>query len=137
MKKLFIKAKIIDIPYSPAVEAVPATETEPAIEAIPEQLEVSHYEVIDQTQGQESELELWLAGNLAVGKYPEGYVVEWIDLEQDYDYKLAKCIEARISEYPTFGEFLNAYFDGGSPALDELREKRLEIKAKYPKPEQA
>lgn len=80
MKKLLIKSKVIDIPYSPAVEAVEATETEPAIEAVPEQLEVSHYEVIDQTQGQESELELWLAGNLAVNKYPEGYVVEWIDI---------------------------------------------------------
>ena len=80
MKKLLIKSKVIDIPYSPAIEAVEATETEPAIEAIPEVLEVSHYEIIDQTQGEDAELELWLSGNIAVGKYPEGYVVEYIDI---------------------------------------------------------
>ena len=119
---------LTDYIYHPAIEGV---------EAVAEVPELKELRVIDQTQGEDAELELWLSGNLAVGKYPEGYVVEYINLEQDYDYKLAKCIEARVSEYPSFGDFLNAYFDGGSPALDELREKRLEIKAKYPKPEQA
>jgi len=55
MKKLLIKSKVIDIPYSPAIEAVEATETEPAIEPVPEQVEISHWEIIDQTQGQEPE----------------------------------------------------------------------------------
>ena len=91
-------------------------------------------EIIAQTQGTDEDLALWLAGDSF--KYPEGSIVEYIDLEQDFDYKLAKCIEARVLEYPSFSQFLNAYFDGGSPALDELRAKRLEIKAKYPKPEQ-
>jgi hypothetical protein len=37
-------------------------------------------QVIDQTQGPDDELALWLEGNLAVNKYPEGYEVEYYDL---------------------------------------------------------
>jgi hypothetical protein len=85
MKKLLVKIKVIDIPYSPAVEAIPATETEPEIPAIPEQLEVSHEEIIAQTQGSDEELAQWLAGDSF--KYPEGYWVEYVDIsaqvEQD------------------------------------------------------
>lgn len=85
MKKLLVKIKVIDIPYSPAVEAIPATDTEPEIAAIPEQVEVSHEEIIAQTQGTDEELAVWLAGDSF--KYPEGYWVEYIDVsaqvEQD------------------------------------------------------
>jgi hypothetical protein len=85
MKKLLVKIKVIDIPYSPAVEAIPATDTEPEVPAIPEQLEVSHEEIIAQTQGTDEELAVWLAGDSF--KYPEGYWVEYIDVsaqvEQD------------------------------------------------------
>lgn len=89
-------------------------------------------EIIDQTQGEEAELQIWLSGN--VQKYPEGYTAEWIDMAQNYDYQLQECLKSRISEYPSVGEFLNAYFDGG---LEELKAKRLEVKAKYPKPEKS
>jgi hypothetical protein len=97
MKKLLIKSKVIDIPYSPAVEAVPATETEPAIEAIPEQLEVSHEEIIAQTQGTDEELAQWLAGDSF--KYPEGYWVEYIDISADvaFDQAVADA-QAEISK---------------------------------------
>jgi hypothetical protein len=78
MKKLLVKIKVIDIPYSPAVEAIPATDTEPEIAAIPEQVEVSHEEIIAQTQGTDEELAVWLAGDSF--KYPEGYWVEYIDI---------------------------------------------------------
>lgn len=85
MKKLLVKIKVIDIPYSPAVEAIPATDTEPEIPAIPEQPEVSHEEIIAQTQGNDDELAQWLAGDSF--KYPEGYWVEYVDIslqvEQD------------------------------------------------------
>lgn len=92
MKKLLIKSKVIDIPYSPAIEAVEATETEPAIDAVPEQLEVSHYEVIDQTQGEDADLAIWLAGN--IHKYPEGYQAEYIDItaEVEADAKLQSAM---------------------------------------------
>jgi hypothetical protein len=85
MKKLLVKTKVIDIPYSAAVEAIPATETEPEIPAIPEQQEVSHDQIIAQTQGTDEEIAIWLEGDKH--KYPEGYWVEYIDIstqvEQD------------------------------------------------------
>lgn len=100
MKKLLVKIKVIDIPYSPpqvafperwvkllpeaAFEVVyenPNDETYtyyPALDAIPEVSEVSHEEVIAQTQGTDEELAIWLAGDSF--KYPEGYWVEYIDI---------------------------------------------------------
>lgn len=60
------------------------------------------------------------------------YTIEIIDITYEHDLDL--CIQARIAEYPDLGAFLNAFFDGGQAALDELAEKRLAIKAKYPKP---
>lgn len=88
-------------------------------------------ELIDQTQGEDADLELWLSGNLH--KYAKGTVAEYHDLSQDYDYLLAECLAKRASEYPQLGEFLNAHFDLGGD-FSALEAKRLEIKAKYPKP---
>lgn len=51
-----------------------------------------------------------------------------------YEYELARCIENRIAEYPTFGDFLNVFFDGGDLEMEQLRQQRLTVKAKYPKP---
>jgi hypothetical protein len=136
MKKLLVKIKVIDIPYSPAVEAIPATDTEPEIPAIPEQPEVSHEEIIAQTQGLDDELAQWLAQYSPVG--PEGYWVEYIDLEQDYDYLLAKCHALRIGEYPSLGDQADAAFkarqgdNSQQLAIDTMIEA---VKAKYPKPE--
>ena len=69
---------LTDYIYHPAIEGV---------EAVAEVPELKELRVIDQTQGEDSELELWLSGNLAVNKYPEGYVVEYLDIsaqvEQD------------------------------------------------------
>lgn len=113
MKKLLVKIKVIDIPYSPAVEAIQESWSKelenglvnivysqpldelgnpdssytyfPAVSSIPEQPEVSHEEVIAQTQGNDEELAQWLAGDSF--KYPEGYWVEYVDIsaqvEQD------------------------------------------------------
>jgi hypothetical protein len=87
MKKLLVKIKVIDIPYSPAVEAIPATDTEPEIPAIPEQLEVSHEEIIAQTQGSDEELAQWLTGDSF--KYSEGYWVEYVDISAELAEKAA------------------------------------------------
>jgi hypothetical protein len=162
MKKVLVKIKVIDIPYSHAVEAIPQKWTKeelevfeqpmievdgtlandesythhPEIPAIPEQLEVSHEEIITQTQGSDEELAQWLAGDSF--KYPEGYWVEYIDLEQDYDYQLAKCHALRIGEYPSLGDQADAAFKARQGdnfqqlAIDTMIEA---VKAKYPKPE--
>ncbi len=112
MKKLIVKIKVIDIPYSPAIPAEPEKWVkgeeirleqpmievslgifEPneeythheAIPGAPEQPEVSHEEIIAQTQGTDEEIAIWLEGDKH--KYPEGYWVEYIDIstqvEQD------------------------------------------------------
>jgi hypothetical protein len=134
MKKLIVKIKVIDIPYSAAVEA--GFEGEIPVEAVPEFLEVSHDEIIAQTQGSDEELAQWLAGDSF--KYPEGYWIEYIDLEQDYDYLLAKCHSLRASEYPSLGDQADAAFkarqgdDSQQLAIDTLIQA---VKSKYPKPQ--
>lgn len=136
MKKLLVKVKVIDIPYSPAIEAVEATETELAIEAVPEVLEVSHEEIIAQTQGSDEELALWLVGDSF--KYPEGYWVEYIDLEQDFDYLLAKCHSQRLAEYPSLGDQADAAFkarQGNTSQQIAIDAQIQAIKDKYPKPQ--
>lgn len=116
MKKLLIKSEFIITPYSPSIPGQPekwskdgvdvfeqpkledGTNDEswtysPDIAEIPEVLEVKEWRVIDQTQGMEEELQVWLSGNIQ--KYPEGYVAEWIDLTEEWNKKLA--IEAKIA----------------------------------------
>ena len=121
MKKLLVKIKVIDIPYSPAVEAIQESWSKelenglvniiysqpldelgnpdssythfPAVSSIPEQPEVSHEEIIAQTQGEESELQVWLDGDKH--KYPEGHWVEWIDITEEVNKQ--KAIEAKIA----------------------------------------
>jgi hypothetical protein len=132
MKKLLVKIKVIDIPYSSAVEAIEpieAIEAQPekwvkddlevfeqpmievnlgefeidssfihhpaieavlgvdGVEAIPEILEVSHEEIIAQTQGSDEELAQWLAGDSF--KYPEFYWVEYIDVSTEVAFDQA------------------------------------------------
>jgi hypothetical protein len=60
------------------------------------------------------------------------YTIEIEDIT--YEYELNEVISKRKSEYPTMEEFMNAYFDGGEVAVQDLQNKRLGIKAKYPKP---
>ena len=60
------------------------------------------------------------------------YTIEVTDIS--YEHELQKCIQNRVAEYPDVGQFLNAFFDLGEAGLQELRNKRLEVKAKYPKP---
>ena len=62
------------------------------------------------------------------------YSIEIVDLDQDPQYQLEQAIAKRKAEYPSAEEFMNAFFDGGDEAIAALQAKRLEIKAKYPKP---
>lgn len=75
---------LTDYIYHPAIEGV---------EAVAEVPELKELRVIDQTQGMEEELHVWLSGN--IHKYPDGYIVEWIDLTEEWNKKLA--IEAKIA----------------------------------------
>ena len=76
----------------------------------------------------------WIADCVESGVWgdPAEYTVEIVDITAEHELDL--CIKSRIAEYPDLGEFLNAFFDGGEPALAELQAKRLAVKQKYPKP---
>jgi hypothetical protein len=113
MKKLLVKIKVIDTPFSPSIPASPEKWTKddvevfeqpmievdgvmvadesytyhPAIDEIVEQAEVSHIEVIAQTQGNDDQLAEWLEGDKF--KYPEGYWVEYQDITEEIEAQLA------------------------------------------------
>lgn len=72
-------------------------------------------------------------GNTEI-KLKAEHTIEIFDLEQDAAWKLEQIHKKRRAEYPGIEEFMDAYFDGGKPALDALQAKRLAIKAKYQKP---
>jgi hypothetical protein len=56
-------------------------------------------EIIDQTQGEDAELAIWLQGNLSVNKYPEGYTVEYIDISAEVAFNHAvESAQAEISK---------------------------------------
>lgn len=60
------------------------------------------------------------------------YSIEITDVS--YEHELQECFKNRISEYPTAEQFLDVFFDGTDDDIENLKLKRLEIKAKYPKP---
>lgn len=77
--------------------------------------------------------ELDAEGNPTGVTLPAEYTVEITDITAEHT--LQECIKNRISEYPTFGDFMNAFFDGDQVAnLEALKQARLAVKAKYPKP---
>lgn len=57
------------------------------------------------------------------------------DLSQNAAYMNSQAIQSRKREYPSFEEFMDIYFDKGleSAEMQALKQKRLEIKQKYPK----
>lgn len=64
-------------------------------------------------------------------KLKADYTIEITDVTKEFN-EITSIIKRR-KEYPTPEEFMNAYFDGGEIAVNELQEKRLKIKSKYPK----
>ena len=101
------------------------------------------------------EIKVYRSGEwVAFAEFPEPQATEWIEegkREQwwgdpqyltfevrdiSFECELRKVIESRKSEYPTFEEFLNAFFDEGEAGIKKLRKKRIEVKLKYPKPNQ-
>jgi hypothetical protein len=64
---------------------------------------------------------------------PAEYTIEIEDITAQHE--LEQVMASRKAEYPSPEEFMNAYFDGGQAALDELQAQRLAVKSKYPKPQ--
>jgi hypothetical protein len=56
-------------------------------------------EIIDQTQGEDAELAIWLQGNLSVNKYPEGYITEYIDVSAEVAFdQSVQAAQAEIAK---------------------------------------
>lgn len=119
---------------SPAIEAVLEL-VEPAVEAKDAVLDEEGNVVEPAVEAKEA---VYKEVSPAVPAVTE----EWVKLRADYtieivdisaEHALQQTLFARKSEYPSAEEFLNAFFDGGDEALEELRQRRLAIKAKYPK----
>lgn len=65
------------------------------------------------------------------------YLVEILNLEEDSDWLLQQCHAKRMVEYPSLGEFADAYVklqSGDSSQMEAYVAKCIEIKQKYPKP---
>ena len=47
---------------------------------------------------------------------------------------LNQVMNDRKQAYPTPEEFMNAFFDEGEAGIEKLRQRRSEVKARFPKP---
>jgi hypothetical protein len=55
--------------------------------------------------------------------------------KQEADFAKQDYYRKRIYSYPELGEFVDAWVKGDENAMEEYKQKCLEVKAKYPKPE--
>lgn len=65
------------------------------------------------------------------------YTIEIIDLDQDPEYLLQQCHTKRQAEYPSLGEFADAFVkmqNGDASQMEAYVAACLAVKAKYPKP---
>jgi hypothetical protein len=65
------------------------------------------------------------------------YTIEIIDLDQDTEYLLQQCHAKRQAEYPSLGEFADAFVkmqNGDASQMEAYVAACLAVKAKYPKP---
>jgi hypothetical protein len=57
-----------------------------------------------------------------------------VDARQQAEFERNDYYRKRLYSYPELGEFVDAWVKGDDNALEEYRQKCLEVKAKYPKP---
>lgn len=100
----------------------------------PERWIIEASEAYDTSDVLETETREDISGLKTWVKLKAEYTIEITDVT--FDHALQECIQNRIRAYPSPEEFLNAFFDGPEIALDLLRQRRYEVKAKYPKPTQ-
>jgi len=98
----------------------------------PERWIVEDSEAYDPSDVLETEAREGISGLKTWVKLRAEYTIEILDVT--FEHALQECIQNRIRAYPSPEEFLNAFFDGPEIALELLRQRRYEVKAKYPKP---
>ena len=55
--------------------------------------------------------------------------------QKKHEFAHLDYVRQRIMSYPELGEFVDAWVKNDQEALEEYRQKCLDVKAKYPKPE--
>ena len=117
--------------HHPEVPVIPSVLDEsftyhPAIPEAPEVAEVKEWRVIDQTQGPEEELQVWLAGNIF--KYPEGYVTEWIDLTAQFEQD--KINSESLAYLASTDWLVTRQIETGVPCPEDIKLLRAEARSK-------
>ena len=59
----------------------------------------------------------------------------FVDAKQQAEFDKNDWYRKRLYSYPELGEFVDAYIKGDTNAMEEYKQKCLEVKALYPKPE--
>jgi hypothetical protein len=58
-----------------------------------------------------------------------------VDAKQQAEFDAEDWYRKRLYSYPELGEFVDAWVKGDEAALEAYKQKCLEVKAKFPKPE--
>ena len=61
-------------------------------------------------------------------------VAGYVRAKQEAEFEQNDYYRKRLYSYPDLGDFVDAWVKGDEQALDEYKQKCLEVKAKYPKP---
>ena len=59
----------------------------------------------------------------------------FIQQKIESDFNSQDWYRKRLYSYPELGEFVDAFIKGDANAMEEYKQKCLEVKAKFPKPE--
>ena len=86
-------------------------------------------QIIDQTQGPEEELQVWLSGN--THKYPEGYEVEWIDITAQVEQE--KINQESLKYLAETDWLIIREVDAGIPCPLDVKQLRAEARSKIVK----
>ena len=95
-------------------------------------------EAYDDADVLEEKVEVSLDGiSVKYVKLRSEYTIQIIDLDQDPEYLLQQCHAKRQAEYPSLGEFADAFVkmqNGDASQMEAYVDACLAVKAKYPKP---
>ena len=61
-------------------------------------------------------------------------VQAFVDKKQQEHFDANDYDRKRLYSYPEIGEFIDAYIKGDEQAMEEYKQKCLDVKAKFPKP---
>lgn len=61
-------------------------------------------------------------------------IQQYVDAKQQAEFDKNDYYRKRLYSYPDLSDFVDAWVKGDDAAMEEYKQKCLEVKAKYPKP---